>query len=208
MVGQRFGSLVVIKRVQSENKRDKWLCKCDCGNEKEVLGYSLRSGNTKSCGCYQRKKAAEHCSNMSTHGLFGSRIYRIWSGIKNRCQNNKSKDYNKYGARGISLCSEWQNFEIFYEWATKNGYQNNLTIDRIDNNKGYSPDNCRWVTIKTQSRNRRTNTYIEFNGMKKCLSEWDEYIGAKSSGVVRQRLIRGWSVEKAITTPVKTIREA
>lgn len=136
------------------------------------------------------------------HGQFGTRIYRIWNGIKSRCQNKNAKDYERYGGRGIAVCEEWQAFEPFYEWAMANGYRDDLSIDRIDNDGNYCPENCRWTTVRKQSRNRRSNRILEYNGVKKCLSEWDESVGAKTRGVVRQRLVRGWSIEKAVTTPV------
>ena len=159
LTGQKFGKLTVITRDFSHKRRAYWICKCDCGNTTIVPSCDLRNGHTQSCGC---KKFESH---NSKHGMKHTRIYEIWCGIRRRCNDPKDKAYKRYGAKGITVCQEWDEFLTFYHWATKNGYTDELTIDRIDNNKGYSPDNCRWATHTEQNRNR-SNTVMVKNGDK------------------------------------------
>lgn len=135
------------------------------------------------------------------HGDHKKRLYRIWIGMKYRCNNPNHSYYRDYGARGITVCGEWEKYENFRDWALSNGYQNDLTIDRIDNDKGYSPENCRWITMKKQSNNRRTNRVIECNGEKHTLSEWSEIVGV-CVGTLWDRLKNGWSTERALFEPV------
>jgi len=139
------------------------------------------------------------------HGLRKSRLYRIWANMKNRCYNPNVETYKNYGSRGIEICSEWLNdFYSFYTWAINHGYNDSLTIDRIDFYSGYSPENCRWVTIREQSLNKRTNHYVTLNNKTHPLDEWSRIFGINSK-TVRSRLDRGWSYEKALTTPVKEV---
>lgn len=159
--GQRFGHLVVVQKSESKiykNGSAAWDCVCDCGKQIVARSDKLRGGKTKSCGCLIAEMLVE---NRTTHGKSGSRLYHVWSSMKARCNLVTDHRYKNYGARGIKVCDEWiDDFQAFYEWAVANGYNDEApfgqcTIDRIDNEKGYSPDNCRFVTIQEQQKNKR-----------------------------------------------------
>lgn len=204
LTGQRFGRLTVISQSGSSNHgRRLWKCKCDCGNETILNTTVLVSGTTKSCGCLKVEVARDR---MRTHGMSHSRLFSIWTAMKQRCYNKNFEQYNHYGGRGITVCDEWiNNFQAFYDWAIKNGYAEDLTIDRIENDKGYSPDNCRWVTNKAQQNNKRTNRILTLNGETHTASEWSEIIGI-SRKLIEDRVTRlGWSDEKALTTPKRNM---
>ena len=199
LAGQRFGRLVVLERDGTRCKRTTWLCQCDCGNTYVTTTSYLRSNATHSCGCL----AKENRKKLKLkHGQHGTRLYHIWDNMKRRCNNPQRPDFFRYGGRGITLCSEWFEFRPFYDWAMANGYSGELQLDRADNNKGYSPDNCRWVTGKANCRNKKTNRFITYNGETKTLKDWSEILGINYR-TLRKRLGKcGWSIEKAFTTPI------
>lgn len=163
LTGKRFGKLIVIKKVMSDKSgHSKWLCLCDCGKIKEILGDNIRRGLCKSCGCGHIKK----------HGKYKTRIYHIWTHMKQRCYNPKEKKYSNYGGRGIRVCEEWKkNFKSFYDWSINNGYSDKLTIDRIDSNGDYCPENCQWISLSDNSKKTRSvkidiKTAIEIRSKK------------------------------------------
>lgn len=200
ITGQKFGRLLVLEYAGKANDgHSKWLCRCDCGTEKIIAIGSLMDGGTVSCGCYAREAVG---NRNRTHGKSRIPLYSVWNDMKYRCENPHAYNYNNYGGRGIKLCDEWHEFEPFYEWSMNNGYEKGLSIDRIDNSGDYEPDNCRWVDMKIQGRNRRTNVYLTYNGETKSVPEWAEIVGI-SRRVIAERVRKGWSVEKALTTPLQ-----
>lgn len=178
IIGQKFGMLTVTARAENaKNGKARWFCICDCGKEKKnpVTSYDLESGKVKSCGCI--KKTCYKGMN-TRHGETKTRLWSIWQGMRQRC---KSK--TDYSLRGISVCKEWDSFESFRDWAKNNGYADNLTIDRINNDKGYSPENCRWATYKEQENNKRNNRRITVNGVTRNVSEWADITGIKAETI-------------------------
>lgn len=162
-IGERYGSLLVTEltdRIKHPNGKVsiRWKCKCDCGNEINVIGNNLQNGHTKSCGCLQTNSP-----NALKHGKRNSRLYHIWINMKQRCYNSNTNDFKNYGERGIQVCAEWRgDFTAFERWAMNNGYSDSLTLDRIDNDGNYEPNNCRWVTRLIQRHNqRRLNDWIK-----------------------------------------------
>lgn len=201
--GQRFGRLVAIEPIgKTKVGNIIWRCKCDCGNEKNVSTKDLGHG-TSSCGCYSKEV---HKKVFTKHGQRHSRLYSVHRSMLGRCRNPNVREYHNYGGRGIKVCDEWRNsFEAFRDWAYANGYDENApkcecTLDRIDPNGNYEPSNCRWVSIKTQERNRRNNVLITFRGETHCMSEWAEIAGLKYV-TFHHRIKAGWSMERIMSTP-------
>lgn len=166
--GKKFGKLTVLKLDGTIKGNRMWKCLCECGNICIVSTNSLRRGNTVSCGCKKKENASLLHENNVTHGKSKSRLYRIWNGMKTRCNNPNHETYKNYGARGITVCKEWSDsFEAFEKWALNNGYRKDLTIDRINNDGSYEPDNCRWADRFTQARNKRKSVKRKRHGKKK-----------------------------------------
>lgn len=185
MIGQTFGRLTVIDKAERRNGRESWLCKCECGNEVVVIGKNLKNGNTKSCGCLRLDRVRE---TKYVHGESGgrfvgkrTRLYRCWTNMKSRCYNPKVRSYHDYGAKGIRVCEDWMTFANFAEWAHSHGYSDDLTIERIDPNKDYCPENCEWISGSENSKrahrkwcwgkNLTTGEYVEFLGIQDFAAE-------------------------------------
>ena len=178
LTGQKINGILVLKKI-GVNKRHKsiFLCKCFCGNEFICIGSNLKNGNTGSCGCLAKKVSRNNGLKNRKHNLTNTRLFNIWHNMKQRCFDKNCKSYKYYGNRGIIMCKDWKdNFINFYNWSVNNGYDNNLSIDRIDNNRNYEPSNCRWVNNKVQANNRRSNHIIEYNNQKHTLKEWSEIL--------------------------------
>jgi hypothetical protein len=196
MAGQHFGRLTVID-LNSGGKNASWNCICDCGNHITVSRPNLINGHVRSCGClYEESRADCH----KTHGLTytNKRLRRIYDGMKSRCTNPNASRYERYGGRGITVCNEWvDDYAAFYGWAMANGYRDDLTIDRKDNDGNYEPSNCRWSDKKIQNRNSTNCRYLTVNGVTKTVAEWAEETGLHKM-VITYRINHGWTPEKVI----------
>ena len=196
--GERHGRLVVLGPANIKKRTENyWLCKCDCGNECVVSGSQLKKDGTKSCGCYQKETYGKHAI---THGMTKTKLYKRWNSMKQRCQNPNEARYADYGGRGISVCEEWEDFEGFKKWAMENGYEEHLSIDRIDNDGDYCPENCRWVPMSVQAWNKRTTTRITYNGETHSLNGWSKKTGLPPS-TIRARIDKRWDIKDALTVP-------
>lgn len=194
LTGKRFGKLTVICRVENnKHGQPQWRCHCDCGKETIVVGQKLRKGITKSCGClvYEQK-------TRLTHGMTGTVLHNRWLNMKSRCFNPHNKRYERYGGRGITICDEWLDFKNFYNWSVANGFSEELSLDRIDNDKGYCPDNCRWATPRQQANNTARNVKIEYMGKVKTLSQWCRDLGLNYKLVYYRYHEQNMKLEKAI----------
>lgn len=193
LTGKRFGYWTVLKRAPNKGKRVFWLCRCVCGNVKIVQGTSLKNGVSKSCGC---KKSENH---FKSHGLHDTALYRKWASVKNRCFNRNDKMYKHYGERDITMCDEWKNdFKAFYNWSMKNGYKENLELDRIDNDGNYCPENCRYVTHQENLRNMKRTLKVTFKGETKPLIDWCDELNLNYHTVYNRIYNLGWNIDKAL----------
>lgn len=175
LTGTQSGHLYAEGISRRENGKVYYRCRCDCGKTIEVIARSLKANVTKSCGCRRGELISK---SLQSHGGSGSRLFRVWTGMKTRCYNKNEKRYANYGARGIVVCDEWRkSFEAFRDWALANGYDENApygecTLDRIDVNGNYCPENCRWATMYQQANNMTSNHLIEYHGERHTISEW------------------------------------
>ena len=214
LTGMRFGMLTVIDRAEdhvfkSGARAVQWNCICDCGNKVAVLSGNLVSGNSTSCGCHRVERTKEvNTKHGGCLNYKGERLYGVWKGMIRRCSDVDNPKYYNYGGRGIKVCNEWLNdYGAFRTWALQNGYDKNApkgecTIDRIDVNGDYCPENCRWANMKEQSRNKTcTIPDVEYMGEKRSLKDWSEITGINYP-TLRSRIVRGWSPERAFTTPI------
>lgn len=199
LTGKKYGRLTVIKHIGKDKYNNAiWKCKCSCGNIITIRGATLRNGKAQSCGCLRKEMTKQLAKNNIIHNMSNTRLYRVWQGMKSRCYYKQNNRYKDYGGRGIKVCNEWiHDFTAFYEWAINNGYQDNLTIDRIDVDGNYELSNCRWITSRDQQRNKRTSNLYTINGETRCLSEWCEKLNLNYN-TVSTRIHRNYTIEKAL----------
>jgi hypothetical protein len=203
LTGMKFTRLSVISYAGYISGKSGvcWNCLCDCGNHHIANGGDLKRGNIRSCGCLSKELKSLRAKMLNrTHGLTECSLYSTWKNMRQRCNNPNNQDYHSYGGRGISVCKEWNNFATFKK--DMEGKTQGLTIERIDTNKGYSKENCRWASTLEQARNKRTNKPITHNGKTMLLSEWSQLLGIKE-GTLWMRIRRGWPVDQAFTTKTK-----
>lgn len=201
LTGQRFGRLTVLRRVHGKY----WECLCDCGNT-HIVNRDHLGIDTNSCGCLRKEVTR---ARTFKHGEKQTRLYKLWTCIRARCMNSKSPEKHIYYDRGITMCEEWNSFEVFRDWALANGYDPTAkrgvtTIDRIDNDKGYSPDNCRFVSLTENQRNRRDTRRYVFQGESLTTGEISERTGT-SVNLIGERLRRGWDIERAALVPARVL---
>lgn len=199
LTGQRFGRLTVKNFSHIHNRTAYWNCVCDCGHTKTVCGTSLTRGSTKSCGCLHDEKCKERATK---HGEAGTRLYYVWQSMIKRCYNPNNKDYSNYGGRGITVCSQWQDYNNFAKWCRKNGYEAGKSIDRINNNGNYCPKNCRWATKQEQNNNTRRTIKIKYKGCIKTLTDWCKELGLKKNTIYTRIHCYKWDIKKAFETTI------
>lgn len=202
-IGQKFGRLTVVgfERKTGAGRGWNWVVKCDCGNQKVCDASAVKSGNTRSCGCLHDELCGQRARKYKYKVYENKRLHGIWVDVKRRCYSPSRPRYKDYGGRGITVCEEWlQSFDNFVEWALANGYDENLTLERKDVNGNYCPENCEWITLRAQCRNKRDTIYVEYRGETYKLIELCKQAKV-SYYTVHNRLQSGWSVEDAIDTP-------
>ena len=194
LTGKTFGRWTVLHRGENKGRLVRWECLCTCGTSKLVYGCSLVNGKSTSCGCARTEL---HRQRLTKHGMSQSKVHGVWNTMVQRCTNPNSKSYPHYGGRGITICPTWMDFSIFLQ--DMGLPQSGQSIDRIDNNLGYSKDNCRWVSVETQANNKRTTIYLTHNNETKPLRTWAKEIGIKPT-TLWFRINKGWDTEKALST--------
>lgn len=202
IAGQRFGRLMVTFRIAGTvNIKGGWLCTCVCGTQKKVSGSDLRAGKTTSCGCFHKEVVSKQ---FSTHGQSGHPLHTVWSGMKARCYNIKDEFYSHYGGRGIVVCREWKDdFGAFYGWAISNGWQKGLEIDRENNDLGYEPSNCRFVTGRVNVYNRSNTLKVIYKGEEMTLLDLETLSGIPSNRLYQRIHVYGWAAERAAMQPLR-----
>lgn len=197
LAGKRFGKLTAVRFITREvrnNPNPGWLCVCDCGSQPIVNSYQLRARLVRSCGCLRIK-------TVTKHGMHGSLEYKTWQSMKQRCHNPKDASFADYGGRGITVCKRWHRFENFF--ADMGRKPPGHSLERVDNSKGYSRENCRWATWLDQQNNRRSSRFLTFRGETKTVSQWSRVVGINYVSLLSRLMRHGWSVEKALTTPAR-----
>jgi len=205
LTGRQFFDLTVESRhPQNLHNRAVWVCRCKCGNTRLVVGQDLKKGAIKRCTkCASVYSAAMSSIASTTHGMSDTSLYNCWSHMKQRTLNPKCKSFPRYGGRGIGICEEWKSdFTAFQKWAIENGYSPSLSLDRIDNDKGYYPENCRWADRTTQQNNRTACHYITVNGETRTVSQWAQKLNIRPTSL-NARIRRGWTIEDAVLSPRK-----
>lgn len=196
--GDKYGRLTIVREISLARTERHFECLCICGKTGLYRLSSLRNGHVKSCGCLRKDT---NIKNNSTHCSCKTRLYSIWSKMKDRCYNKKSRGYAYYGSRGIKVCDEWLEFSSFQKWALTNGYSDHLTIERNDFNEMYCPENCRWIPQSEQPKNSRHNVFVTINGESICLSDAIRKIGISRTHFYRR--LKSTSLKEALLTPVK-----
>ena len=198
LIGMKFGKLTVIKQLETKNGKRMWYCECECGGSTITSTYLLNSGHTKSCGCLAGRK------NGIAPKIKGTAIYSRWQSMKKRCYDKNCVAYKNYGARGIKVCDEWKNDPLkFYEWAINSGFSADLTLDRIDVNGDYCPENCRWSTSKEQNRNKRNNHYINVDGKLVTIAEYAEQHNLNAGSLAYRLNESKFSQEDCLKKPIR-----
>lgn len=192
LTGQKFGYWTVIERAENHpsTRSVQWLCECECGTQRVIRASALKRGETKSCGCHKN-------DYNRIHGGKGTRLYECWRQMRYRCENPNNQAYAYYGGRGITVCDEWHDFRNFQKWAMENGYDDSLTLDRIDVNGNYEASNCRWANKKVQMNNRRNTKHYKVGGKSLTMSEWSQLTGIPRS-TIYNRIRKGIAFEEAI----------
>lgn len=207
MTGKKFSRLLVLGLSPKKSGRKTfWVCRCDCGNKKVARSDSLKDGSLQSCGCLRDEQAAVNVRKNHTHKDSHTLLHYTWGGMRQRCSNPNDESYKYYGGRGIKVCDEWEkSYSAFKEWAYENGYAEGLTIERIDVNKGYSPENCTWLPSREQAINRRSTVWIEWNGERRNIKQWADHLGIKY-GTLHSRYYRSKMRPPELFEPVKNSR--
>jgi hypothetical protein len=200
LTGRKIGMWTVLRRAEDKSKQPAYICRCDCGEKRHVIGASLKTGDSQNCGCVRRANLGDRARK---HGMINHRLYRTWLAMHDRCRRPKHTAYPRYGARGIYVCDRWSEFPVFLADMGPT-WQEGLSLDRIDNDGPYSPENCRWATPQVQMQNRGQRLYEAF-GERLSLKDWSDRFGIPV-GVIRHRRFHGWTLEDAVTRPVQIKR--